>query len=89
MSAVDDLHPAVNRALENSDIPHASTLSHLHRQDTQDSKATKASTVATGTCRCGSNDWDLHPACIRKIENEGSAADVQTLHKLEHQCNRK
>ncbi|KAG0089768.1 hypothetical protein BGZ92_004246 [Podila epicladia] len=89
MSAVDDLHPAVNRALENSDIPHASTLSHHNRQDTQDCKPAKASTVDTCTCRCGKNEWDLHPACIRKIENEGSAADVQSLHKLEHQCNRK
>ncbi|KAG0341862.1 hypothetical protein BG000_007793 [Podila horticola] len=88
MSAIDDLHPQVNRVLENSDIPHASTLNH-HHQDTQASKPTKGSKDGTCTCHCGKNEWDLHPACIRKIENEGSAADVQTLHSLEHQCNRK
>ncbi|KAG0025240.1 isocitrate dehydrogenase (NAD(+)) idh1, partial [Podila clonocystis] len=89
MSTRDDLHPQVNRAFENSDIPHASTLNHHHHQDAQTSKPTKSSTDGTCTCHCGKNEWDLHPACIRKIENEGSAADVQTLHKLEHQCNRK
>ncbi|KAF8987631.1 hypothetical protein CPC16_008241 [Podila verticillata] len=86
MSARDDLHPQVNRAFQNSDIPHASTLSQA---DTTASKPSKASTEGTCTCHCGKNEWDLHPACIRKIENEGSAADVQTLHNLEHQCDRK
>lgn len=31
-----------------------------------------------------SEDWDLYPQMIRKVENEGTAADVQHLHELEH-----
>ncbi|KAK4516359.1 uncharacterized protein ATC70_011330 [Mucor velutinosus] len=29
-------------------------------------------------------DWDLYPQMIRKVENEGTAKDVQHLHDLEH-----
>ncbi|KAF1797620.1 hypothetical protein FB192DRAFT_1400776, partial [Mucor lusitanicus] len=31
-----------------------------------------------------SEDWDLYPQMIRKVENEGTAKDVQHLHELEH-----
>ncbi|KAI9481692.1 MAG: hypothetical protein EXX96DRAFT_567667 [Benjaminiella poitrasii] len=31
-----------------------------------------------------SNDWDLYPHVMRKIENEGTAKQVEHLHKLEH-----
>ncbi|KAG0279783.1 hypothetical protein BGZ95_000245 [Linnemannia exigua] len=37
---------------------------------------------------CGQKDWDLHPACIRQIENEGSPADVKRLHEMEKECPR-
>ncbi|KAF9908196.1 hypothetical protein EC991_010122 [Linnemannia zychae] len=37
---------------------------------------------------CGQKDWDLHPACIRQIENQGSPADVKLLHEMERQCPR-
>ncbi|KAL9548772.1 hypothetical protein PS6_006432 [Mucor atramentarius] len=31
-----------------------------------------------------SEDWDLYPQMIRKVENEGTAKEVQHLHELEH-----
>lgn len=31
-----------------------------------------------------SQDWDLYPQVIRKIENEGTEKDVKQLHKIEH-----
>jgi hypothetical protein len=34
-------------------------------------------------CESGSNEWDLYPQLIRKIENEGSPNDVEELHKIE------
>ncbi|KAG9067368.1 hypothetical protein KI688_012151 [Linnemannia hyalina] len=46
-----------------------------------------AAGAAKSAC-CGQKDWDLHPACIRKIENEGSPEDVKLLHEMEHQCPR-
>ncbi|KAG2204462.1 hypothetical protein INT47_005253 [Mucor saturninus] len=34
------------------------------------------------------NDWDLYPQMIRKVENEGSAKQVEHLHELEHSPSR-
>ncbi|CAO3617657.1 unnamed protein product [Mucor hiemalis] len=30
------------------------------------------------------DNWDLYPNMIRKVENEGSPAQVEHLHELEH-----
>ncbi|KAG0349596.1 hypothetical protein BG004_000002 [Podila humilis] len=78
---MSDLHPHVNRTLENSDLPRTQSV-----HTTPASMSTK--TATKGACQCGKNEWDLHPACIRKIENEGSPSDVKQLHNLEQQCNR-
>ncbi|KAF9920882.1 hypothetical protein FBU30_009179, partial [Linnemannia zychae] len=61
--------------------------------ETQSTSATTQGQVAEvagapkSAC-CGQKDWDLHPACIRHIENEGSPADVKLLHEMERQCPR-
>jgi hypothetical protein len=31
-----------------------------------------------------SDNWDLYPQMIRKVENEGSPKQVEHLHQLEH-----
>ncbi|KAF8937989.1 hypothetical protein BGZ47_008771, partial [Haplosporangium gracile] len=51
--------------------------------------AVTAETAGAPKSACGGQkDWDLHPACIRQIENEGSPADVKLLHEMEQQCPR-
>jgi hypothetical protein len=34
------------------------------------------------------DNWDLYPNMIRKVENEGSPAQVEHLHELEHTTSR-
>ncbi|KAF9116486.1 hypothetical protein BGX27_002158 [Mortierella sp. AM989] len=51
-------------------------------------KETGNGTRACAHCSCGKTEWDLHPAAIRKIENEGSPEDVKLLHDLEHKSQR-
>lgn len=34
------------------------------------------------------DDWDLYPNMIRKVENEGTAKQVEHLHELEHTTSR-
>lgn len=34
------------------------------------------------------DNWDLYPNMIRKVENEGSSAQVEHLHELEHTTSR-
>ncbi|KAF9428753.1 hypothetical protein BGZ94_001205 [Podila epigama] len=82
-----DLHPHVNRTFKNSDRTHAPAAKSSASASTTDKTADNHH--GTNSCHCGKKEWDLHPACIRMIENEGSAADVRSLHKLEHQCDRK
>ncbi|KAF9186584.1 hypothetical protein BGZ51_000323 [Haplosporangium sp. Z 767] len=73
-----DLHPQANRTFENN----GTTKSN----NTQASSENPGSqNLSKQPCKCGKDEWDLHPAMIRKIENEGSDADVEQLHKIEHQ----
>ncbi|KAG0298310.1 hypothetical protein BGZ96_000670 [Linnemannia gamsii] len=67
-----------------------SSKPELGAQPTPAANATATSETA-GTPKsacCGQKDWDLHPACIRQIENKGSPADVKLLHEMERQCPR-
>jgi hypothetical protein len=85
-----DLHPQVNRVLENhgshGHTPHGASLSAT--TTSSDSTAKSSAPTGSATCHCGKNEWDLHPACIREIENHGSAKDVKDLHELERHCER-
>ncbi|KAG0197472.1 hypothetical protein BGX28_009053 [Mortierella sp. GBA30] len=89
-----DLHPLTNRTHENSDIDQTTqqySQDHLKPQSQATTSTSASSTNSTAlkpACCCGKNEWDLHPAMIRKIENEGSPADVKLLHDLEHHCER-
>ncbi|GJJ73039.1 hypothetical protein EMPS_05397 [Entomortierella parvispora] len=88
-----EFHPQVNRV-------HANHGSHGHSPLGTSPLATTTSSSSTGstaksnvnagsaTCHCGKNEWDLHPGCIREIENHGSAKDVKDLHDLERHCQR-
>ncbi|KAF9162181.1 hypothetical protein DFQ26_003774 [Actinomortierella ambigua] len=87
-----DLHPNAMRNIENtgtdeqvrelhSKCQHpCTTQCHTapKQQQQQQQKRTQS------PCRCGiTEEWDLHPQAIRRIENEASSEDVAKLHQLE------
>ncbi|KAG0362375.1 hypothetical protein BGX24_005123, partial [Mortierella sp. AD032] len=57
----------------------------VHSAPAQAHTQSKDQAGAPKSACCGQKDWDLHPACIRQIENEGSPADVKLLHEMEQQ----
>ncbi|KAF9136154.1 hypothetical protein BGW39_005536 [Mortierella sp. 14UC] len=59
-----------------------------HSTPTQATGAAQDQAGVPKSACCGQKDWDFHPACIRRIENQGSPADVKLLHEMEQQCPR-
>ncbi|KAF9974937.1 hypothetical protein BGZ73_001560 [Actinomortierella ambigua] len=85
-----DLHPNAMRSVENNGTDEqvrelhkkcqhpCTTQSQAIRDLPQQQKRTPS------PCRCGiTEEWDLHPQAIRRIENEASSEDVARLHQLE------
>ena len=89
-----DLHPQVNRVVKNhGSCGHyplgAPTSAESYNYGNNIPHSSKANKYPGSTaCHCGKKEWDLHPGCIREIENHGSAMDVKALHDLERHCER-